>query len=238
MAHTDRRVLALIRHGAYAQPPGIPSAHLPYALTAEGRAQAAEAVPGIIAFAAAEELQIDEVIDCSRLRRAWETADLLAAALTAHSGQRFVCCEFDALAERSVGAVANLSLDAIEALLRDDPRYELPTRGWKRDAEYRLPFQGAESLTEAGERAARHIAACGAAQPAHGTLKLIVGHGGAFRHAARLLGALSPTQVSELSMQYCSPIYFEYRSEPAGLGVLVHKAGSWLPRTASSLALD
>jgi broad specificity phosphatase PhoE len=241
MENTAKRVLALIRHGAYAQPPGVPSAHLPYALTAEGRAQAAEAALGIARFAESEGLELDEVIDCSHMRRAWETADVIGAALASRTGQRFVCREFDALAERGVGAAANLSVDAIEALLRDDPRFDVPPRGWKRDAQYRLPFQGAESLAEAGERVARHLAACGRALPGRSSLKLVVGHGGAFRHAASALGALAPEQVSELSLQYCAPIYFEYQSGSPGLGRLVHKAGNWTPRserTASSVALD
>jgi broad specificity phosphatase PhoE len=241
METAGKRVLALIRHGAYAQPPGVPSAHLPYALTADGRAQAGEAALAILAFADAEGLELDEVIDCSRMRRAWETSNLIGAALTARTGRRFGCREFDALAERSVGAAANLSVDAIESLLRDDPRYELPARGWKRDPEYRLPFQGAESLAEAGERVARHLGACAASPSGQRTLKLIVGHGGAFRHAASSLGALSPEQASELSMQYCTPIYFEYQRDSSGLGRLVHKAGSWTPRSersASSVALD
>lgn len=246
MENAGKRVLALIRHGAYAQPPGVPSAHLPYALTVEGRVQAAEAALRIAAWAEAEGLEVDDVIDCSRMLRAWETATLIGAALTARTGQRFVCHEFESLAERSVGAAANLSVDAIEALLRDDPRYELPARGWKRDAEYCLPFQGAESLAQAGERVARHLAACGRGraercQPGRDSLKLVVGHGGAFRHAASSLGALSPEQVADLSMQYCDPIYFEYQSANSGLGRLVHKAGSWVDRrerTAASVSLD
>ena len=226
-------MLALIRHGEYAQPAGVPSAHLPYALTASGREQAVAAAGAVLDFAARAGLQLHPIIDCSRLRRAWETATLLARSLTERTGQQVSCQEFEALAERSVGAVANLTVESIEAILREDPRYSLPPRGWKRDPDYRLPFQGCETLVEAGARVARHLlrtAATLSGQTAE--LKLLVGHGGAFRHAARELGLLSASQVSSLSMGHAAPLYFDVERFANGADHFVHIAGAWRPRGA------
>jgi 2,3-bisphosphoglycerate-dependent phosphoglycerate mutase len=230
--------LALIRHGEYAQPAGVPSAHLPYGLTGSGRQQAEDAASAVLAFAVQSGLQLHPIIDCSRLRRAWETATLMARALTQQTGQQFSCQEFDALAERSVGAVANLSVEAIEAILCEDPRYALPPSGWKRDPDYRLPFQGCETLAEAGTRVARHLihTAAGLAGEAS-QLKLLVGHGGAFRHAARELGILSAAQVASLSMGYGIPLYFEVERLENGSDRFVHIAGDWRQRNSAG-AID
>jgi len=231
-----KRVVALIRHGEYAQPTGVPSAHLPYGLTDSGRQQAEDAAHGVLDFAGRFGLRLHPSIDCSRLRRAWETATLLACSLTEQTGQQFSCQEFDDLAERSVGAVANLSVETIEAILGEDPRYSLPPRGWKRDPDYRLPFQGCETLAEAGARVAQHLTSTAAAL-AEQTLKLLVGHGGAFRHAARDLGILSPTQVGSLSMGYGVPLYFEVERLQNGGDRFVHIAGDWRQRSSGG-AID
>jgi broad specificity phosphatase PhoE len=242
-----RRVLALIRHGEYAQPAGVPSAHLPYGLTDSGAGQARAAAAAVLEFARGSELTLDPIIDCSRMRRAWETASLMAGALSEAMGARFECREFEELAERSVGALANLSVEAIEAILRDDPRYSAPPRGWKRDSEYRLPFQGCESLAQAGQRVAQHLRRCAptaATAPARAnsgpdgaSLKLLVGHGGAFRHAACVLGLLSPEQVADLTMGHALPVYIEVEQSESEMGRFVHIAGHWRQRQPSS-AID
>jgi broad specificity phosphatase PhoE len=231
------RVLALIRHGEYRQPPGVPSAHLPYGLTEQGRGQASAAAAPLLEFAREKGLALDPAIDCSRLRRAWETADRLGAELSLLTGLRFTTLELDALAERSLGAAANLTTEAIELILRDDPRFTCPPAGWKRDPEYRLPLPGAESLAEAGARVARHLESRGRDAQRAGTLKLIVGHGGAFRHAAQVLGVLQREQVAELSMRHCSPIYIEYRARSGEPDHVVHLAGEW-PRRSRTAAMD
>lgn len=233
-----RRVLALIRHGEYAQPAGVPSAHLPYGLTVSGREQAGNAAGAVLDFAGRSGLQLHPIIDCSRLRRAWETATLLARGLTEQTGRQFSCQEFDDLAERSVGAAANLSVEAIEAILREDPRYSQPASGWKRDPDYRLPFQGCETLAEAGARVARHLTRTAATLDMETpVLKLLVGHGGAFRHAACELGILSPTQVASLSMGYGIPLYFEVERLQDGADRFVHIAGDWRRRSSGG-AID
>jgi 2,3-bisphosphoglycerate-dependent phosphoglycerate mutase len=237
------RVLAWIRHGEYAQPPGVPSAHLPHGLTARGREQAALAARVVWQHATAHQLQLDPVVDSSRLRRAWETADVMARELERLGGAKLVVKEFDALMERGLGAAANLTLEQIEAVLAADPRFERPPPGWKRDAHYSLPLPGAESLAQAGARVARHVGArmralagdATAAKPA--SLVLFVGHGAAFRHAASQLGLLAPADVPRLSMDHAAPIFFEFhpgRGGDTSSERWLRVVGDWRERDAAA----
>jgi broad specificity phosphatase PhoE len=225
-----KRALAWIRHAEYAQPSGVPSAHLPHGLTARGREQARAAAHGVLAFAREHELELHPVVACSSLRRAWETADLLRHELMRIGGPALALEELPALAERSLGAAANLSVGEIEAALCADPRFEAPPRGWKRDPRYRLPLLGAESLEEAGARVARHVATRMRALAGGACLKLFIGHGGAFRHAAFALGLLSSEAARRRSMQHAAPLYFEHDVLGGGLERFVHIAGEWLLR--------
>ena len=227
-------MLGLLRHAEYAQPPGVPSAHLPYALTPRGRQQATAAATAIADFAQSRGIALESVIDCSPLRRAWETAHLLGLGLEASTGQGFACREFAELAERSLGALANLSVESIEAIVRDDPRFASPPPNWKRDSDYRLPLLGCESLSEAGARVARHLKSCARALEHPNRLKLVVGHGGALRHAAEQLGVLSRARVSELSMDHCVAIYLDCPSRSGASEHFVHVAGQWRQRSTSS----
>jgi 2,3-bisphosphoglycerate-dependent phosphoglycerate mutase len=235
-----KRLLAWIRHGEYAQPPGVPSAHLPHGLTSRGREQARGAGRAVWQYASEHGLKLDPVIDCSRMLRAWETASLLAEELFRLGGPVLQVEEFADLAERSLGAAANLTVEEIEAVLAADPRFRSPAPGWKRDPHYILPLQGAESLAQAGERVARHVIARLPAGASGASLKLFVGHGGAFRHAARLLGSLSVDDVQSLSMHNGAPIYFEHQlaesQTPDAPGAclsdrLVRVAGEWRQRS-------
>ena len=115
--------------------------------------QAREAGGIVSALAAELGVAIAPVIDCSTMLRAWRTARLLSEGL---DGAFHVEC-FDALAERGVGAAANLSVDEIVTLVEQDPRFDPLPAGWKSDSHFRLPFQGAESLIEAGDRVAAHL---------------------------------------------------------------------------------
>jgi len=230
-------VVALVRHGAYQQPAGVPSAHLPYALTAEGRAQAQAAAVDIANWAAGQRLDICSVIDSSNLRRAWQTASLLVDALNTKEPESYRVEGFDELAERSLGCAANLTVMQIEQILASDPRFPVPPTGWKSDRHYCLPLQGAESLTQAGVRVAGHIRYRTPAPEntsAVGCLKVFVGHGAAFRHAVAELGILEPTQVDELSMFHCHPVFVEYR----GHDQWVHVAGNWKIRAATDTPVD
>jgi broad specificity phosphatase PhoE len=231
------RMLAWIRHGEYAQPSGVPSAHLPHGLTPRGQEQARAAAHALSQYAAQQGLEIHTVLDCSRLRRAWETAHLLARELERLGRSALTVQEFDDLGERGLGAAANLTIEQIEAVLAADPRFEVPPSGWKRDPNYVLPLPGAESLEDAGRRVARHVTARMRALTGGVSLKLFVGHGGAFRHAARELGLLSATDVQRLSMQHAVPIYFEHRTDALGGDRLIHTAGRWRER-ASASSLD
>jgi 2,3-bisphosphoglycerate-dependent phosphoglycerate mutase len=210
-------VIALIRHGDYQQPVGVPSALLPYQLTDLGFQQARDAATSCITYAAQFGLTIDPVLDSSMQLRAWQTATLMAESFSnqALSEQTditgsFGVQEFSELSERSVGAVANLTVAAIEKLLTDDPRYTPPPPGWKANSQYCLPFQNAESLLEAGERVAGHIQ--WRAEQFNelidkGRLKIIVGHGAAIRHACVHLGLLELESITTISMHHARPIF-------------------------------
>ena len=228
------RMLAWIRHGEYAQPPGVPSAHLPHGLTPRGQEQARAAAHAVSQYAAQHALEIHAILDCSRLRRAWETAHLLARELERLGSPALTVQEFDDLGERGLGAAANLTIEQIEAVLAADPRFEVPPPGWKRDPSYVLPLPGAESLEHAGRRVARHVTARMRALTGRSSLKLFVGHGGAFRHAARELGLLSAADVQRLSMQHATPLYFEHRTDVLAGDRLIHTAGQWCERPSAA----
>jgi 2,3-bisphosphoglycerate-dependent phosphoglycerate mutase len=228
-----QRVLAWIRHAEYAQPEGVPSAHLPHGLTPRGCDQARAAAQTVWHDALGMGLELDPVVDCSPLRRAWETAQLMTRELAHLGAPTLAVREFDELAERSLGAAANLTVREIEAVLAADPRFEVPPPGWKREPSYRLPLPGAESLDEAGRRVARHVIARMQGPRSTSSLKLFVGHGGAFRHAARALGLLSLEETRQLSMQHASPVYFAHHTADAGDRV-VHVAGEWRRRSVDT----
>jgi len=251
-----KRILAWIRHGEYAQPPGVPSAHLPHGLTPVGREQARAAAHLVWQFASQHALTLDTAVDCSRLLRAWETADVMARELERLGSPQLTLREVDALMERGLGAAANLDIEQIEAVLAADPRHETPPPGWKRDAHYVLPLPGAESLAQAGERLARHVRArmralqansalatdrssstAAGDEGAPATLTLFVGHGGAFRHAASVLGLLATADLQRLSMQHGAPIFFEFhpgRDGDAAGERWARVAGDWRERPANA----
>lgn len=240
-------VIALIRHGDYHQPPGVPSALLPYQLTELGFQQARDAATNCVAYAAQFGLTIDPVLDSSMQLRAWQTATLMADSLSnresnekpdegSHDADSFDVQEFSDLSERSVGAVANLTVSAIEKMLADDPRYASPPPGWKSDSHYCLPFQDAESLLQAGERVAGHVQRRAeqfdrlAVEPIDkGRLKIIVGHGAAIRHACVHLGMLNLESVSTISMHHARPVFVT--KEALGWRMV---GGEWKQRAANS----
>ena len=218
---------ALIRHGQYAQPAGVPSAHLPHPLVAEGRAQAIAGCDALAAAAAERGWSIDPVIDASPLLRAWETAAIFADRLP---GELRVAC-FDALTERSLGAAANLTVEQIAAVIDRDPRFDPLPDGWKRTSDFRLPLPGAESLLEAGRRVAGHIERRRTELDGNGgvRLKLVVGHGGSLRHGAQALGMLEVADLAALSMYHCRAVVYlpdgdRWRRD----------FGEWKPRTTST----
>lgn len=203
-------VLAIMRHAEYEQPSGVPSAWLPHPLTAVGEQQAIEAATGLRRFLDEQGLQLDPVGHSSTMLRAWQTAIIIAEQLGMHDVQ-----QFDDLAERSVGAVANLTTTEIERLMAMDPRYKAPPEGWKSNSDFRLPFQGAESLREAGDRVAGHLRGCmdQLDQAAGPTLRLVVAHGASIRHAAMHLGLLTAEGVGKVSMYHAQPIFVSRRND-------------------------
>lgn len=233
----SRVIAALIRHGEYAQLPDTPSAHQPFALVDNGRSQALTGADELQAVIASHTWSLDTTIDSSSLLRSWQTARLIGDRLMELDFPNIKVESFDALAERGVGSAANLTLDQITEVIRQDPRYPEPPANWKATSDYRLPLPGAESLLEAGERVAAHLsrrmqALQGRAEIT--TLKLFVGHGAAFRHAAFRLGVLPFEQIARLSMHHARPVFLEYLPD----GSWRHVHGEWKVRDARSRSLD
>mgnify|MGYP000166839231 CR=1 FL=1 len=228
-----RRIAALVRHGDYCQRDGAPSAHQPFALTARGRDQARGAAAALTAGTGEFSATLDPVLDSSRMLRAWQTADAMASILGAETTVE----SFDDLAERGVGAVANLTEDEIRSIVERDPRFDPLPRDWKADSHYCLPFQGAESLMAAGVRVARHLQARMAALPpgdGGSIVKAFVGHGAAFRHAAHHLGVLSFEDIARLSMHHARPVFLEISPS----GEWRHVSGAWKIRGKGDTPLD
>jgi 2,3-bisphosphoglycerate-dependent phosphoglycerate mutase len=232
-----RLYAALIRHGEYTQLPNTPSAHQPFPLTDTGRAQAYDAAYGLYDVIGRNAWSLIASIDSSRLLRGWQTAQLLSARLQSLGLSESRVDSFDALAERSVGSAANLSVDRIAEIIRQDPRYPDPPADWKANSHYRLPLQGAESLLEAGERVAAHLVTRMnelRREIRSDSLKVFVGHGAAFRHAAFQLGILKFEQIAQLSMYHTRPVYLEYLHN----GSWQHVEGEWKLRAADTAFLD
>jgi 2,3-bisphosphoglycerate-dependent phosphoglycerate mutase len=236
---TRRIVAALVRHGDYLQPAGVPSAQLPHPLTDKGIAQARALGQQLHDECRGLGLQIDPVLDCSTLLRAHQTAELAAETLNrVEADLRFTIAEFCELGERSVGAAANLTVDQIAVALRVDPRCsELPSN-WKSHPRFRLPVPGSESLMMAGARVAAHIERRAhelRCSRGHDVLKVFVGHGGSLRHAAVCMGALELLEVPQLSMHHCGYVLVEHIADPAGgPGRWQKVGGRWKPRSSAT----
>ena len=232
----SRRIAAIIRHGDYYQIPGAPSAHQPFPLNADGEKQAAESADSIASILRQHNWSLNPEIDCSRMLRGWQTAQIIADSLGEKLSRQLQLQSFDELAERSVGCAANLTSEQIRDIIHNDPRYTDLPDDWKSNSEYRLPLQGAESMLEAGERVASHLLRRMSALPDEDTdtLKLFVGHGAAFRHAAWHLGVLEYDQIARLSMYHGCPVFLEFVDD----GCWQHIAGEWKVRSANSQYLD
>ena len=233
----SRLIAALIRHADYQQLADTPSAHQPFPLTRAGKTETIAATQSLKDFLQSGHYSLSPEIDCSHMLRAWQTAEIIAATMTDQFTGPPLLKSFDALAERGVGSVANLTVSQIEHIISEDPRFDELPSGWKSDSHYRLPFQGAESLLEAGERVATHLQHRMQAlreSVTGDTMKLFVGHGAAFRHAAFHLGVLSLEQVSQLSMHHARPVLFEYRHD----GNWLHVGGDWKVRKTGHESID
>ena len=228
-----RTIAALVRHGEYHQQADTPSAHQPYALTAEGKAEVHTEVDSFAVLLEEHSLSIAERVDSSNMLRAWQTAMIFVEKLYQHQMPSMLIDSHDALAERGLGSVANMTIQQIEKVIVEDPRYEEPPLDWKSNSHYCLPFQGAESLMQAGERVAAHLQQQMQqlrTEVSVDTVKLFVGHGAAFRHAAFHLGILEFDQLAQLSMFHARPVLVEYLDD----GSWRHIGGDWKVRNAKN----
>jgi len=231
-----RLIAALVRHGDYQQLPDTPSAHQPFPINSEGETQARDGAQVLHDMIVQNGWTLEPFIDSSRMLRAWQTATIFADRLAGLAASTPAIESYDALAERGVGCLANLTVSQIEAVLQQDPRFSDPPADWKADSQYRLPLQGAESLLEAGERVAGHLSQSMQALPPgeDDRVKIFVGHGAAFRHAAYHLGVLALEQLRQLSMFHCQPVLIEYLPG----GQWRHIGGKWKVRQESSHFTD
>lgn len=204
-----------LRHSEYEQPKNVPSALLPHPITEEGVKQAKIGANKIIAFFKDKESQLPSVIESSSLLRAYQTASIIAEEIFSQMKIELKIVETDALVERNMGPMANLTVQEIEAILHKDPRYPNPPEGWKSSKDYRLPYIGAESLNDAGLRVAEYIHNENkyTKEMEKERFRLLVGHGASFRHASRELGILKPEEVSKLSMYYAEPLFFKQNKD-------------------------
>lgn len=224
-----RTIAALIRHGDYRQLADTPSALQPFPLTPLGCDHAAAAADTVAKALEQYSWSLAPAIDSSLQLRAWQTADIIRQQLQTAGDAVLQVESFSALAERSMGSAANLSIQQIESVLAQDPRYATPPSNWKARSDYQLPLQDAESLNQAGQRVAGHLQAQMQSLQevvSADTLKLFVGHGASFRHAAWQLGVLQFAQIAQLSMYHGSPVFLEYHKD----GSWSHTAGNWKQR--------
>ena len=208
--------LALIRHGEYSQLADTPSALQPYPLTEKGAEDVREQARRFGAWLATSGYQLNAEIHCSTLLRAWQTAEIFREELTPLFAEPPCSRSFSALCERSVGALANLSIQEIERIVALDPRLEPLPKGWKSASDFRLPFDGAESLLEAGERVATHLQALLDIPPrleGAKRLQLVVGHGASIRHASYHLNVIPFSDIKRLSMFHGHPVVFERHNQ-------------------------
>lgn len=224
-------IAALIRHGEYHQRPGVPSALQPFALTETGKAQARACGRELAAMIVRDTLTLSPDIHSSRQLRAWQTAQIASKELTTAAALSIT--QSEALAERSVGSAANLTLDEIEDVLANDPRYDAPPPGWKADSGYCLPLQGAESLMTAGRRVADYLTITMAGK-APGTITLFFGHGASFRHAAHVLGLLNRDEIARYSMHHARALLLCHNPD----GTWAQCGGAWKIRQLKEQSLD
>jgi len=220
-----KSLFALIRHGAYRQLPGVPSALQPFALTDEGINTVHEEAQLFKCWLKKEQYDLSPHILSSTSLRAWQTAKIYCEVLKYEFSAAPVIDQTPALCERNVGAVANLTVAQIEQVVNDDPRLDPLPDGWKSDSHFQLPFDGAESLMKAGERVASTLID----DAQDGLIHLHFGHGASFRHAAFHKTVIQMSDIARLSMHYGHPIVFQ-RSE----GGFTRLYGDWKIRQKSS----
>jgi len=202
--------IALIRHGEYQQLPDTPSALQPYPLTAKGVEEVRDQARQFGQWLSGSGYHLQPAIHCSTLLRAWQTAEIYRQELAPFFAGDAVTQSFPELCERSVGALANLSVAEIERVVALDPRLGPLPPGWKSASDFRLPFDGAESLLQAGERVAGHLQTC-LMSGGEKRIQLVVGHGASIRHAVYHLNVIRFDDIKRLSMFYGHTVVIERR---------------------------
>jgi len=205
--------IALIRHGAYEQLKNVPSALQPFPLTEEGELEVRHQARAFGEWLKQTGSKLNPEIDSSTLLRAWQTASIYIEELADYFQGEPQIRSYSALCERSVGAVANLPIDEIERVMTLDPRFETPPENWKSDSYYCLPFDGAESLMQAGQRVADHLHSWEASEENTSLIKLLVGHGASIRHCVFHLNVIDFCDIKRLSMFYGHPVVLEFTED-------------------------
>lgn len=213
------QLIAFIRHGDYHQRAQTPSAWQPYPLNAAGREQAQQCAQALHRFVQSETWALVPSIHCSVLLRAYQTAELMTHAWPDATAFKIISSPL--LNERSVGSFANLSINEIENICREDPRYGTLPTNWKSQSDFCLPAPGAESLLDAGQRVANYAQQIVEAA-ADNSMHIIVGHGAAIRHAAYHLQVLKLNDLAKLSMHHAQAVYLQYTH-----GQWTHYSGNW-----------
>ena len=221
---------SFVRHADYRQPARTPSAHLPHPLNDEGREQARALGRQLHALCTERGWSLHPRLHTSSLLRAWQTTELARETLETLQATTLEIVSSEALAERSVGSMANLTVDEIEDCVREDPRFDPLPEGWKSRSEFRLPFPGCESLAEAGERVAnyvREVLGTVRAELHRDTLVAFIGHGASIRHAGCALGLFESFEAAgAVSMYHATPVTYSVHED----GRWQHVAGEWKPR--------
>jgi 2,3-bisphosphoglycerate-dependent phosphoglycerate mutase len=235
-------LVALIRHGAYEQKPDTPSALQPFPLTMEGADEVRQQARQFAEVLKENNWHLYHEVHSSPLLRAWQTAQIYLEELSEFFKKSPVHLEFAELTERAVGSVANLTVAEIEKILEQDPRYSKPPKNWKSDSHYCLPFLGAESLMQAGERVASHITTH-LQLAEENAVQLVIGHGAAIRHAACHLNVMELWQVSGFSMFHAHPVVLlyekdEHEKDGQQESSWRHIAGQWKQRKKGEEAKD
>ena len=236
MNSVSSSLIAMIRHGDYHQLADTPSALQPFPLTEEGKQEVKREAQLFAKVLSENGWKLNPVIHSSSSLRAWQTARLYIEALRPYFIGDPVHQSDEALSERSVGCLANLTINQIEQVLEQDPRFETPPSNWKSDSHYRLPLQGAESLMEAGQRVADYIIAQTGTEDIKDSqaVSLFVGHGASFRHAACHLGVIKFCDIAMLSMFHGKAVVIRQITDDSWKLV----AGQWKVRGVRSIAMD
>jgi 2,3-bisphosphoglycerate-dependent phosphoglycerate mutase len=200
--------LALIRYGEYQQLENTPSALQPFPLTSKGAEEVRNQARRFGKWLSDSGHLLETDIHCSSLLRAWQTAEIFREELEPFFVAEAQTRSFPALCERSVGALANLSVSEIERIVDMDPRLAPLPKGWKSNSDFKLPFDGAESLLEAGERVACHLRSLPVFEPSQ-RIQIVVGHGASIRHASYYLDVIPFSDIRRLSMFYGHPVVFQ-----------------------------